>query len=470
MEEGKSNKETDSGLSRNIIAVLVLIAVAAGAGAYFLWQNRANTIKASSQSNEQLYEGVASPGIGFTDSRDFASPIDKKFEDEVGGYIARKESFIDVDLSSMRISLYKEGRLLKSFPVISKGREGSWWETPTGNYKILTKEQDHFSSIGNVWMPWSMQFYGNFFIHGWPYHEDGTPVPKSYSGGCVRLNTADAEEVYNFAFKEMAVLLRDEEDTAKFGRLLESNIRTAAPNVYAKSFLIFNLSTGEAILEKNSGSALPIASLTKLMTGVVASELIYLGKPIAVNKSMLAAVFANFEPVTGERYIAYDLLYPLLMQSSNKAANILAGFAGKEQFVLNMNKKAASLSMNNTAFADSSGELSANTSSASDMEKLLNYIYFKRKFLFDITRGEQSYIFAGRKLDNLANYNEFANDKNLVGMKNGETEAAGQTLAGVWEFENSDGKIPVGIIVLGSTNRVKDTQALLNWLKQNFNL
>ena len=55
-------------------------------------------------------------------------------------------------------------------------------------------------------------------------------------------------------------------------------------------------------------------------------------------------------------------------------------------------------------------------------------------------------------------------------MKNGETTAAGQTLAGVWEFESADGKIPVGIIVLGSTDRVKDTQALLNWLKQNFNL
>ena len=469
ISEHKIDKKAVFKISRTTI-ILALVILVLGSATFFLWQDRGNIIKSSDQKIRQFYVSLADSEIGFTNSNDFVLPIDKKFEDEISGYIARKESFIEVDLSKMDISLFKEGQLVKTFPVLSKGKDGSWWETPTGNYKILSKEQNHYSSIGNVWMPWSMQFYGNFFIHGWPYHEDGTPVPKSYSGGCVRLDTADAKEIYKFANKDMALLLRDTETLNTFAKPVASGVENAPPKVSAKSFLISDLATGEPILKKNSSDVLPMASLTKIMTGIVASELIYLGKPISVDSGMLAAAFTSFQPVAGENYIAYDLLYPLLMQSSNQAANILAGFIGKDQFVANMNKKAASLSMDNTNFADPSGILASDTSSAEDIEKLLRYTYFKRKFIFDIGKGEQDYRFSGRKLDNLENYNEFKDDKNLVGMKNGETTAAGQTLAGVWEFESADGKIPVGIIVLGSTDRVKDTQALLNWLKQNFNL
>jgi hypothetical protein len=87
--------------------------------------------------------------------------------------------FIDVDLAAMTLTLYAEGKEKEKLPVLTKGREGSWWETPTGEYSALLKESNHFSSIGKVWMPWSIQFYGNFFIHGWPYHPDGSPVEKN---------------------------------------------------------------------------------------------------------------------------------------------------------------------------------------------------------------------------------------------------------------------------------------------------
>jgi hypothetical protein len=450
-----------------ILGSVVLILILA---VLFLWKDRANIVRSSDQKIRQFYVSLADSEIGFTDSDEFVLPIDKKFEDEVNTHVANKESFIEVDLSKMEVSLYKEGELFKKLNVLSKGKDGSWWETPTGNYKILSKEQNHYSSIGNVWMPWSMQFYGNFFIHGWPYYEDGRQVSNSYSGGCVRMSTADAKEVYKFAEKGMTVLLRDKEDETDFAKPITSGKEIPPPKVSAKAFLISDLATGETILEKNSSSVVPIASLTKIMTGIVASELVYLGKPITVDKSMLASAFASFEPAPGQRYVAFDLLYPLLMQSSNQAANILAGFTGKDQFIANMNKKAASLSMYDTNFADASGELAANTSSAEDLKKLLRYTLFKRKFLFDISKGKQDYRFEGRKLDNLKNYNELIDVNNLVGIKNGETTAAGQTLAGVWEFNTPNGKVPVGIIVLGSTDRAKDTENLLNWLKQSFNL
>lgn len=447
---------------------LVMIFVILSSITLLLSQYSQKIIKVSNNNLRAGDPKTSALNSTFINSDTLAEPIENKFEDEISEYITRKESFIDVDLTKMEIYLFEQGRMIKKFAVLSKGKDGSWWETPTGNYKILSKEENHYSSIGNVWMPWSMQFYGNFFIHGWPYHNDGTPVPQSYSGGCIRLDTKDAEEIYKFATKNMTLLVREPEVSTEFAKPLLKNKNISPPNLSAKSFLITDLASGKNILEKKSTEILPIASLTKIMTGIVASELIYLGKPIPVNSNMLASAFSSFQPTEGEKYVAYDLLYPLLMQSSNDAANILAGFVGKDQFVANMNKKATSLSMTNTNFSDASGVLATDISSANDLEKLLRYTYFKRKFIFDIGKGKQDYRFKGRKLDNLENYNEFVNDKNLVGMKNGETTAAGQTLAGVWEFKTKDGKVPIAIIVLGSKDRAKDTEELLNWLYQSY--
>lgn len=403
----------------------------------------------------------------FINSKEIVEQPISSIDYEINQYISQKQNFVEIDLTKMKVSLYKEGEVIKTFKVLTKGREGSWWETPTGKYKIISKEENHFSSIGKVWMPWSMQFYGNFFIHGWPYHQNGEEVSSSYSGGCVRVSTEDAKEIYEFVEKNTTIFLKDEEDPKQFGTLNKIN-DFKAPTLDVKSFLISNLATEEVILEKNSKEVLPIASLTKLMTGVVSSELIYLGRSIHIDQNILSSSQNTFNPTKGENYIAFDLLYPLLMQSSNEASRILADFIGRNYFIDNMNKKAISLSMNNTNFGDTSGELASNTSNTEDLSKLLRYIYFKRKFILDITKGKQDYRFEGRKLDNLKNFNELIEEEKLVGIKNGKTTSAKETIAGVWEFETKTGKVPISIIILGSEDRERDTETLIDWLKQNF--
>ena len=92
--------------------------------------------------------------------------------------IDEKVTFVEVDLSQMITRVYKEGVVTVDVPVKTKGREGSWWETPAGLYRIQTKEKSHYSSMGHVSQPWSMQFQGNFFIHGWPKYDNGTPVSQ----------------------------------------------------------------------------------------------------------------------------------------------------------------------------------------------------------------------------------------------------------------------------------------------------
>ncbi|MBI4034076.1 MAG: L,D-transpeptidase family protein [Candidatus Brennerbacteria bacterium] len=425
----------------------------------------------------------------FLDSSVSAADEDKNsFLNFKNHFIKDDVSFVEAGLRQMRITLYRDGEAVGQFPILSKGREGSWWETPSGKYAVLSKEVNHFSSIGKVWMPWSVQFYGNFFIHGWPYYSDGTPVAKTYSGGCIRLSSEDAREVFNFVDEDTPVLVLDEPALVKNPNhsLLENSEKDiASPDVYAKAVFIADLDSGLVILDKNAAEPLPVASLTKLMTAVTASELIYLERyakvlPEPLAGSLIDSLWSSpyFSPflssvslVVGKSYTAFDLLYPLLMQSSNQSASVIASFIGKSNFVEQMNKKADSLGMQFTTFADPSGKDDGNVSTLKDLAKLSKYILEKRKFLFDITKGENYLVFGPTNFGGLSNYNDFYGEPALVGVKNGETRAAGQTLVTVWNFKTPDGEnrnIFVG--VLGSADRKSDAENLLGWLETNFGL
>ena len=246
-------------------------------------------------------------------------------------------------------------------------------------------------------------------------------------------------------------------------------------------FLVFDISTGKTLLEKNADTIVPVASLTKLMTAIVAHEVVYLARSITVTDAMLAGlpnpnsvpvsaegqlpqpVSSHFYPKVGTQYVGLDLLYPLLVQSSNASAKALAGFTGEGTFVRNMNAKAASLAMADSRFADTSGISAGNTATAHDIAKLLQYIYFKRPFLFDIGKGmtveNVGFIKVGDTIDikNLKNFNEFVDEPDLVGVKNGETTAARQTMATVWNIHTASGTVPVAIVVLGSEYRKQAT-------------
>lgn len=137
--------------------------------------------------------------------------IEYRWEEPLTAYRAEPmpsvEAYIYVNIDEMAIEVWHEGSLLYRDKVLSVRNIGSKFDTPRGLFSILTKEDLHFSSIGHVWMPYSMQFSGDFFIHGWPYYLDGTPVPEGYSGGCVRLSDDVAKQVYEYAEIGMPVLI-----------------------------------------------------------------------------------------------------------------------------------------------------------------------------------------------------------------------------------------------------------------------
>jgi D-alanyl-D-alanine carboxypeptidase len=470
-----------------LYGLLILLIIIFCGSAIYLWQiSSANNQKRPNQ-NSLPYPNLVHSKLSFINSEKLIFPDQIKFLQQKEEYIERGISFIEANLKNMELTLYKQGIPQKTFKILAKGKPNSWWETPTGKYKILSKSINSYSYIGNVWMPYSIHFYGNYLIHGWPYYEDGKPVPTTYSGGCIRLSTEDAKEIFNFAEKEMPILILGEEKHYNFGTLIPkkepSNISVQALNISAKSFLIANLASGDILIEKNYLEKLPIASLTKLMTAVVAHEIIYLGKHITVPTSVLnnrkqETLLINnstiFEPTAGKTYLGLDLLYPLLMQSSNPTADILAASFGTKLFITNMNKKAESLEMNNTTFTDPSGRSAYNISTANDLLKLTKYIYYVRPFLWQITKGipfdNIGAITLGQTIDikKLKNFNEFIANPMLIGGKNGETDAADQTIITLWNIPTKQGEVPIAIIILGSKNRADDTRQLLLWLKNNY--
>lgn len=117
------------------------------------------------------------------------------------------DKYIDVDLAKKKIWLYEDGWCLAEYQVHKHGSPSM--PTPRGQFKVLTKERNHFSSSAHVWMPWSMHFYGGSFLHGIPYFPDGRILQGAYSHGCIQIPTDQAEKIYQFAEIGIPVLVHD---------------------------------------------------------------------------------------------------------------------------------------------------------------------------------------------------------------------------------------------------------------------
>lgn len=383
-------------------------------------------------------------------------------------FITDKANFVEVDLSAKIVRAYQDGNAVVEIPVKTQGRDGSWWETPAGLYKISTKEPNHFSGMGHVYMPWSMNFQGNFFIHGWPYYPDGTQVATTYSGGCIRLATDDAKKLYDAVSVGTPILVFKNDFTPDNFSYINT-----PPNISGASFLAADLHSNYVFLQKNSEQVLPIASITKLVTALVATEYINLDNIATVPQE--AIVYTSKARLkVGQKISVYQLLFPLLMESSNEAAETIARYYGRDLFIQRMNEKAQSLGMINTKFADPSGSSENNVSTAEDLFTLAKYIYNNRSFVFNITSGKiKSSAYGVNPFPDMGNFNDFATDSRFIGGKVGKTTIAKETELSVFDLPvNSNGQSsstrPIAIITLGSNVSKNDIVSMLNYISNNF--
>ncbi|MDB5797163.1 MAG: pbpG [Paucimonas sp.] len=143
--------------------------------------------------------------------------------------------------------------------------------------------------------------------------------------------------------------------------------------------LVMDQNTGELLFEKNSSVALPIASITKLMTSLVVVESNQgMDEVLSVTEADVdREKFSHSRLRVGSQLVRADMLHIALMSSENRAASALGRHypGGLQAFVAAMNAKARQLGMTSTRYVDSTGLSSGNVSSARDLAKLVVAAY-----------------------------------------------------------------------------------------------
>jgi D-alanyl-D-alanine carboxypeptidase len=231
-------------------------------------------------------------------------------------------------------------------------------------------------------------------------------------------------------------------------------INKEAPELTTKAYAVFDLHTGEVLLSKNREMVLPIASITKLVTATALQKYEDLEKMDTVTGEDLAALGRAGKLSLGETFTYRELIFPLLLESSNDAAAFFERTTAG-QVVDNMNMIANEWKMKDTKFSDASGLSDQNVSTINDLIIFLSYLQKEQPHVLDISRLEQY----------LGTYTGWINNSPVItssykGGKHGFTEAAGRTLGAIFEEEISGTKRNLGYLLLGSNNLVADMAKL----------
>ena len=246
----------------------------------------------------------------------------------------------------------------------------------------------------------------------------------------------------------------------------------------AKAIYVLDLRTGKVLFSKNPDVRLPLASLTKVMTAVVAVDIAPEFSTIVVNESALKAE-GDSGLKAHERWSLKKLLDFSLTSSSNDGAKAVALALGalnktnsseadaENDFVRAMNKKADSLNMKNTYYLNETGLDESNIKNgaygtASDMATLFSYILKNKPELLEATQESTLVV---SSLDNVVhkvkNTDQIVvNIPGIKASKTGFTDIAGGNL--VVAFDPELGR-PIIISVLGSTQteRFSDVEKLV---------
>ena len=374
-------------------------------------------------------------------------------------------SFVEIDLEAEQLRYFKKGVLLLSEEIISTSKPGSVYEISSGLYQVDSMSEKEFSSLGQVHLPWLITFQGNYLIHGQPIYPSGKAVDDNFDLGGISLSSASAEKLFEEIKLDTPILVRKAPKKTADKFVYEP----IAPEVSAKSYLAVDIKNNTILAAKEINTELPIASVVKLMTAVVAAEEISLDARVRVaSPTFVTSLIPRLRE--SSTVSMYSLLQLLLIESSNEAAETIAGELGREEFMASMNNKARQLGMLNTNFADPSGLSASNTSTVDDLYKLTKYIADDRSFILNLTADKATdNVYVGDEFSDLINFNEVEDMDNFIGGKVGETIAAGQTSVSLHAIDVAGEERQVAIIILGSEGRNDDVEKLISYVQSDFN-
>lgn len=321
------------------------------------------------------------------------------------------------------------------------------------------------------------------------------------------IETISIFSYFNFSHKEaevrdrLAQIFTTKADESNNFPALKQNPAELA--LSAESFIsVFAANNGleKILIEKNKDRQLPIASISKLMTAVVASEKYNLDEAVTITENSLKVDSLSGIYRAGDRFFFYNALRAMLIASHNEIAAAFAEQAGREAFIASMNQKADELGLVNTAFAnttgldpvrspmplasaDANGRLTSNGvdpeidlsyinhSTVYDIYKLSKYIEENNSDIFYITAKKEFDLYDVNKkfIGTIKNTNKLLDDQDIpfrmIGGKTGETDLAKQNLVVVAEAPCGGN---IFSVVLGSQNRFDDMKTLLQYINISY--
>lgn len=238
-----------------------------------------------------------------------------------------------------------------------------------------------------------------------------------------------------------------------------------APDISAKSALIFNMTTNKVLYEKNARERLPMASLTKIMTAIISLENKRNDDRYTVYGSNLVGE-DSMGLSTGEVLTQEELLYGLMLPSGNDAAEVLASDSplGREGFIKAMNDKAKSLGLTDTLFDNPSGLQGDGRQYTTTYDLLVITRYALENFplfaqVVSTYEKDISQTAAHKEYDLINETNLLTSYDGVKGVKTGYTPEAGLCLVSYLDYH--DQKI-LGVL-LDSEDRRGEMRLLLDY-------
>jgi serine-type D-Ala-D-Ala endopeptidase (penicillin-binding protein 7) len=240
------------------------------------------------------------------------------------------------------------------------------------------------------------------------------------------------------------------------------------PDPRAEAAIIYNPETNQVLWESNAQDQRSIASITKVMTALVFLES---GTPLSTPVNVVRGDVYRASTTylrAGYQVTADDLMNLLLIGSDNAAARALARVSpyGAADFVDRMNQKAAELGLEQTHYADPSGLLASNVSSAYDMARLIAFASADER-ISTIMRRASHTVQAGKRTINVSSTNQLvkSGEFDVLGGKTGFISRSGYCIATLLRLPQSGQQ--VAVVVLGAKSnqgRFWETRHLFNWL------
>lgn len=229
----------------------------------------------------------------------------------------------------------------------------------------------------------------------------------------------------------------------------------SAPTLTTSTWGIFDPKTGKVIEGSDIDTPHPIASVAKLFTAYATLKSERRTLPTRITWADVSTEGRAGKLESGDFISLEELLYPLLIESSNDAG-VAIERALDSDFATLLDELKTLLKLSNTSIVEATGLDPKNVSTVSDLAKFYYHLLRTYPHVIDITKLK---LYMNEEVG-LVNNDPARSIDAFSGGKHGYTEEANRTFLGT--FTQSDGA-DIGIVLLGSGDLVKDIEALLTY-------